>query len=69
MKSWADVVTFIDKHQLPLKVERFNISLRGCLVSLSTGDAIAYTVKDAARAARLDFQLRGSLRLLDGGRL
>jgi hypothetical protein len=52
MKTWADVKLFIAKHNLPYKVEQFNMSLRGVLVSTFDGEAVAYTVKDAARYLR-----------------
>lgn len=52
MKTWEDVISFISKHQLPYKVERFNMSLRGALVSTFDGQAVAYTIKDAAKYLR-----------------
>jgi len=45
--TWAKVQEFINKHSLPYKVERYNMSLRGTLIDRDTKDAVCYTVKDA----------------------
>jgi hypothetical protein len=50
MKTWADVQKFITDHKLAFKVERFNMSLRGCLTL--DDKAVAHTVKDAAKYLR-----------------
>ncbi len=47
--TWSKVQSFIDKHSLPYKVERFNMSLRGVLVDTFTKDAVEYTASDAMR--------------------
>lgn len=47
--TWAKVQAFIDKHSLPYRVERFNMSLRGVLVDAFTKDAVEYTASDAMR--------------------
>lgn len=46
MKSWEQVERRIERNKLPYRVERFNLSLRGVLVTLD-GQAVAYTVQGA----------------------
>ncbi|MGB8030342.1 MAG: hypothetical protein WCF30_11840 [Terracidiphilus sp.] len=61
MKSWSGIQQFIAKHNLPYKVERWNMSLRGVLVT-SYGDAvIAHTVKDAAKTMTMVKRVRDSM--------
>ena len=48
MKTWADVQRFVNKHQLPYTLIRFNMSLEGRLVDTFTGKTVAGTVKEAA---------------------
>ena len=51
MKTWADVQKFIDRHSLPYRVQRFNMTRKGCLISLEyngTEIPVANTVKAAA---------------------
>jgi hypothetical protein len=44
VKTWTHVQTFIDDRKLPYQVERYNMSLRGTLITLD-GQAVAYTVQ------------------------
>lgn len=45
--TWARVQSFIDRHSLPYTIQRWNMSTRGCLTDTFTGEAVAYTSKDA----------------------
>ena len=47
--TWAKVQQFIAKHDLPYRVERFNMSLGGVLVDAFTKEPVAYTAKEAWR--------------------
>lgn len=49
MKSWSDVMLFISKHHLPFNVIRFNMSLRGVLINIETGETLANTLSDAVK--------------------
>jgi len=49
MKTWGDVQAFCEKHSLPYRVMRWNLSMRGCLIDSYNGSAVAYTVRDAAK--------------------
>lgn len=51
MRTWGAIQAFIDRHGLPYRVERWNMSLRGCLIN-DFDNAVAYTVKDAERYLR-----------------
>ncbi len=48
MRTWSDVQRFIDKHDLPYRIIRFNMSLAGCLVDTFTDEVKAYTVREAS---------------------
>ena len=52
MKSWADIKAFIEAHSMQYHVIQWNMSNRGCLVGNVSDQAIAYTVRDAARMLR-----------------
>lgn len=43
--TWAQVQKFINVHSLPYSVQRFNMSLRGCLVDAWSGEAVANTAR------------------------
>lgn len=45
--TWHRVQQFIDKHSLPYRILRFNMSLAGCLTDTFTDEAVAFTAKDA----------------------
>ncbi len=45
--TWNKVQQTIDKHNLPYRIERFNMSHAGVLVDADTRGAVAYTAKDA----------------------
>lgn len=49
MKSWAEIQALVEKHSLPFKVQRWNMSLRGVLVH-DSGVSVAHNVKDASLA-------------------
>ena len=52
MKSWADIKAFIEAHSMQYHVIQWSMSNRGCLVGNVSDQAIAYTVRDAARMLR-----------------
>jgi hypothetical protein len=50
IETWGDVAQFVEAHELPFKVERWNMSLRGTLVDFADsimGDETASTVHTA----------------------
>jgi predicted GNAT family acetyltransferase len=57
MKSWNDIKNFIAAHQMQYHVIQWNMSNRGCLVGNISDQAIAYTVKDAAKMLRQEVGL------------
>lgn len=65
MKSWYEVQGYVTLHSLPFRVERFNMSLRGCLSATGgeqNGKAIAWTVKDAVKVVRATHRAEQSIR-------
>lgn len=51
MRTWTEVEQYVERHGLQFKVERFNMSLRGCLITLS-GYAVAYSVAEAVKVLK-----------------
>lgn len=47
--TWHKIQQYIAKHQLPYKVVRWNMSLRGVLVNLTNDQAVASNARDAWR--------------------
>jgi hypothetical protein len=55
MKSWAAIEQFVYEHGLPYRVIRWNMTAGGCLEGTVSGQAVAYTVRDAARLLRQEY--------------
>jgi hypothetical protein len=49
MNSWESVQRYVDLHSLPYKVIRFNMSLRGVLVSTWNGETVANSIREAVQ--------------------
>jgi len=52
MKTWADVQSFVNRHELPYTIIRFNMSREGRLVDRFSGESVADSVKTAERVVK-----------------